>query len=136
MPISRDGPRMSTSYTMATIEPAADDAAVNRAEVGILRASLGEDADRIIGLFLTETAGRIDRMARLTANERDLLAREAHSLKSAAATFGCAGLARLAMALEDEARALELLQLPERIALLAQAYERARMALLDRPNYR
>jgi HPt (histidine-containing phosphotransfer) domain-containing protein len=137
LPIDRqeiflDGRSMNPFPNRVMIEPAADTAAVNLAEVRVLRSSLGDDADRIIALFLAETAGRLDRMAKLGAGERQLLAREAHSLKSAAATFGCTGLAHLALALEDEAAALELLRLPERIAVLAHAFEDARTALLER----
>lgn len=130
-----DSPRPPTSHwslSPATDKwPEAHDAAIDAAEIGLLRASLGEDADRIIHLFLVETAARLRRMASLHDRQaRGTLAREAHSLKSAAATFGCATLAMLALALEDEARTIEADALPARIAALAAAYEKARDALL------
>jgi HPt (histidine-containing phosphotransfer) domain-containing protein len=125
-----DGRRMSLFATTATI-PRPSAGAINIAAITALRSCLGEDADAIVALFLTETRERLDRMADLSdVAQRNTLAREAHSLKSAAATFACEELASLALALEDEAATLDGALVPRRVAALADAYRRARSALL------
>jgi HPt (histidine-containing phosphotransfer) domain-containing protein len=109
--------------------------AINIAEITALRSSLGEDADTIIALFLTETRERLNRMADLSdAAQRDTLAREAHSLKSAAATFACEELASLALVLEDEAATLEAAAVARRVTALVEAYRRACFALAAGPH--
>jgi HPt (histidine-containing phosphotransfer) domain-containing protein len=131
--ITPDGKRMSISVPTAGRGQEANPGTVNAAEIRMLRSALGEDADRIIGLFLAETEARLQRMSnQRDSDQRDLLAREAHSLKSAAATFGCIGLAQLAMTIEEEAATLDLAELPERISGLMQASRAAQSALLDR----
>jgi hypothetical protein len=114
-------------------EPSPD--ALDEAEIERLRSSLGEEADAIIALFITETASRLTRMASLGgADQRTTLGREAHSLKSAAATFGCHALANLALALEEDAKTLDAVSLLARVAVLSQTFNAARTALLDKPN--
>ena len=104
-------------------------------EIERLRSSLAEDADAIIALFVRETASRLGRMARLgSADQREALSREAHSLKSAAATFGCHALAELACAIEGDAMTLDAASFPVRIDALSDAFEAARAALLTRPS--
>lgn len=109
--------------------------ALDKAEIERLRSSLGEEADAIIALFVKETANRLVRMASLGgADQRATLGREAHSLKSAAATFGCHALANLALALEEDAITLDAGSLPARVAALSRAFNAARMVLLGKPN--
>ncbi len=123
---------MTDTIAIITSRAAVHAEAINAREIKTLRSSLGEDAEAIIGLFLKETADRLARMGKLgDRTQRDVLAREAHSLKSAAATFGCNGLAQLALALEEEASILDAATLPARLSVLSQAYEEARSALLD-----
>jgi len=123
---------MTHTIATATSPAASHTEAINAGEIKTLRSSLGEDADAIIGLFLRETADRLIRMGKLDGRtQREALAREAHSLKSAAATFGCNGLAQLALALEEEASILDAATLPARLSVLLQVYEEARSALLD-----
>ena len=99
-------------------------------QVASMRAALGDEADAIIGLFLREAADRLVRMKSLTGkDQRRALNREAHSLKSAAATFGCATLAQLSRALEDEADTIDAGRLPARLAALSEAYAAAKAAL-------
>lgn len=109
--------------------------ALDRRQVKSIRASLGNEAEAIIALFLKETADRLARMERLSgADQRRTLNREAHSLKSAAATFGCSALAKLSLALEEEAATLDVALLPARITELLQAYTAAKAELLNKPN--
>lgn len=58
-------------------------------------------AKRLAGVFATEARRRIGAVAALSpAGASQDLRREAHSLKSAARTYGAAGIARAALALE------------------------------------
>ena len=105
--------------------------ALDAQQVASIRASLGDEADSIISLFLRETADRLARMKGLSgADQRRALNREAHSLKSAAATFGCSKLAQLSRALEDEAATLDATRVPARVAELSDAYAIAKKALI------
>jgi CheY-like chemotaxis protein/HPt (histidine-containing phosphotransfer) domain-containing protein len=67
-------------------------------------ADFGEAAPVLIAIFTAETEARFRRMRGLCrAEDRSVLQREAHSLKSVAATFGCRRLAEMAAALESDA---------------------------------
>lgn len=72
---------------------------------GLIR-SVGPDSARdLIAFFLEESRERLHRMADLVATgATDDLTREAHSLKSAAATYGADVLSVLARALEFACR--------------------------------
>lgn len=111
------------------------EARLDASEIEALRRSLGDDADTIIDVFLAETEKRLSRMEKLVnAEQRATLHREAHSLKSAAATFGCHALAALAHAIEEEAETLDAAALAVRLAALSQAYQSAKIALAARPT--
>lgn len=126
---------MNSFLNKPTIRSKPGPDALDEAEIERLRSSLGEKADAIIALFVRETAKRLIRMASLgSADQRPTLVREAHSLKSAAATFGCHVLAKLAMALEEDGARLDAASLPARIAALSHAFSTARVALLDEPG--
>jgi histidine phosphotransfer protein HptB len=126
-------PRAAAKPVMPDAREAGQIVTVNEMDIELLRQSLGEDADRIIDLFLQETADRLQRMRALGERAaRGTLAREAHSLKSAAATFGCPTLSALALSLEEEARSIDATALPGRLAALTDAYERAHAALVSR----
>ena len=75
--------------------------------------------------FFADTA---DKMARLQASREDrpLVRLEAHSIKSSAAMFGFAELARLARELEPDAAALPPAQLRQRVDELRRAFEARR----------
>ncbi|MHB0770657.1 Hpt domain-containing protein [Bradyrhizobium sp. 5.13L] len=115
----------------ATIAPAkaldAEPAREPRAYEALVR-EIGEDgALEVRGVFWTETCARLQLFRTLSlAQHHARIAREAHSLKSAAGTFGYVRLAALALRLEktvdglgdDEFRAL--------LGLMEAAYAAAR----------
>jgi two-component system, sensor histidine kinase len=71
-------------------------------DAAALIAALGNAAGPIIAGFLAETEQRLGRMRAMgEAADMASLAREAHALKSAAASFGCRRLAELAAMLEE-----------------------------------
>lgn len=77
-------------------------------------------ARRLAGVFAAETRRRVEAAARLApAGPGPDLRREAHSLKSAARTYGAAGIAQAAQALEeacDADRAAEIAPLARALA--------------------
>jgi HPt (histidine-containing phosphotransfer) domain-containing protein len=90
------------------------------------KAELGdEDTMQALQAFFADTA---DKMARLQASRQDrpLVRLEAHSIKSSAAMFGFAELARLARELEPDAAALPPAQLRQRVDELRRAFEATR----------
>ena len=84
---------------------AAEGALIDPDTLALLAADLdAETFAKLLQTFLSETESRILRMqAAAESGDRDSLAREAHSLKSSAATFGAARLSRLAAAIERAA---------------------------------
>ncbi|GEM_PF-1205275 len=83
----------------ATVDP------VDEATVSILRSELDADAfGSLLDTFMAETRARIERIrAAVARGDHGALAREAHSLKSAAATFGAMSLSQLAASIERKA---------------------------------
>lgn len=83
--------------------------------------SVGPDSARnLFGFFLEESRERLRRMADLAATESLVdLTREAHSLKSAAATYGADGLSELARALEVAGRAGDIEEVGVRFQAVA-----------------
>ena len=89
-----------------------------------LCAGLGnEDAAEVLKVFLSDTSGKLRTLA-ADRHARSTIRREAHSIKSSAATFGFAELSSLARDLELHAEATSLEQLNESVEALRQAYER------------
>ncbi len=67
-----------------------------------------ETLERIVGLFVDETRGRLDAIdAALAGGDWPRLQREAHTLKSSAGTFGARALAAHARSLNDACRAAD-----------------------------
>lgn len=90
---------------------------------------LGESAAReIVGVFLRDTGSRIDEMARNRSNLTSL-ARDAHSIRSAAAALGLFGVSASAEALEASASVMSPQALAAAVAALRDAFGRARTAL-------
>lgn len=89
--------------------------------IGLIQ-SVGPDSARdLVGYFLNESRERLRRMADLVATDAVVdLTRDAHSLKSAAATYGVDGLAALARALETAGRAGDIEEIRERYHALAE----------------
>jgi PAS domain S-box-containing protein len=86
------------ALTLAPGEAAPIDSEV----IATLRAELdAETFTVLLGTFVAETAARIDRIAAAAReHNREIIMREAHALKSGAATFGASRLSRLAADLE------------------------------------
>lgn len=101
----------------------------------ILRDELGdEDAVEVLRTFLDDTAGKFQRIG-AKLDDRAELRREAHSIKSSAATFGFAVLSRLARELEVGAPTMDGAELQDLVARMAQSFEHikrfAETTLLD-----
>jgi hypothetical protein len=107
----------------------------DQAVFDLLGAELGEaDAIEVLGAFLADTAGKMERLA-AGGEARPMIKREAHSIKSSAATFGFEELARLARELESDAETMPVAKLEQSIGELRGSFETtrhfARTNLLD-----
>ncbi|RXT48305.1 Hpt domain-containing protein [Bradyrhizobium betae] len=89
---------------------------------------IGEDgAGEVRAVFWSETCGRLQLFRTLSlAQHNARIAREAHSLKSAAATFGYVRLAALALQLEKSAETLGEAKFHHLLDLMDAAYDAAR----------
>ena len=97
--------------------------AMDRATLDRFVAEMGTDmAQEIIAVFLRDTRSRLAAMPDLLG-DRNRLSREAHSLKSAAATLGLNGLAAGAARIEREANSLGPVELTEALKGLAASFE-------------
>ena len=97
--------------------------AMDRATLDRFVAEMGADmAQEIIAVFLRDTRSRLAAMPDLLG-DRNRLSREAHSLKSAAATLGLNGLAAGAARIEREANSLGPVELTEALKGLAASFE-------------
>ncbi|WP_314959037.1 Hpt domain-containing protein [Bradyrhizobium cosmicum] len=94
---------------------------------------IGEDgACEVRRVFWSETCARLHLFRNLTpAQHHARIAREAHSLKSAAGTFGYVRLAALALQLEQSAETLGGAEFHDLLDLMDAAYEAARAQELD-----
>jgi len=89
-----------------------------------LSSELGEeDTAEVLKTFLADTSRKIVGMAAAQA-DRSTIKREAHSIKSSAATFGFAELSALARVLEAGSEAMSAADLQGFIATLGQAFEK------------
>lgn len=84
-----------------------------------------EDAAAVLNVFLADTANRLLRLE-ADGQIRSVIKREAHSIKSSAATFGFGALSQLALQLEAGAEALPQAELRRSIHGLRYAFEAAR----------
>jgi len=115
-----------------TIAPAqqvldAEPAREPRAYEALVR-EIGEDgASEVRDVFWSETCARLQLFRTLSpAQHHARIAREAHSLKSAAGTFGYVRLAALALALEKTADRLGDVEFRDLLDLMDAAYAAAR----------
>jgi HPt (histidine-containing phosphotransfer) domain-containing protein len=89
----------------------------------ILRSELGdEDALEVLNTFLADTAGKFRTLA-ANVDNRDEMIREAHSIKSSAATFGFMELSKLARELEAGASNLALAEMLELVRKMTEAFD-------------
>ena len=115
-----------------TIAPAqqvldAEPAREPRAYEALVR-EIGEDgASEVREVFWSETRARLELFRTLSlAQHAGKIAREAHSLKSAAGTFGYARLAVLALTLEKTAERLDDVEFCDLLDRMDAAYAAAR----------
>jgi CheY-like chemotaxis protein len=115
----------------SSIHEQTDDALGDEADgEAIVPVDFGDAAPVLIAIFSAETEARLRRMAGLCeADDRVSLEREAHSLKSAAATFGCRRLSELAAALENDAMDVAI-DFASAIEAMAVEFERARKRMV------
>ena len=107
-----------------------DQNAIDEAMLVELKEAYGPDTGRFVGLFVTETAARLGRIANLvTARDLKPLVIEAHTLKGAAMTFGCRSLAAKAAELEIAAAARRADQVSPAAAAVLEAFATAREEL-------
>jgi HPt (histidine-containing phosphotransfer) domain-containing protein len=104
----------------------------------VLCSELGaEDAAEVLQAFLADTPRKIAIMG-AAMEDRPAIKRQAHSIKSSAATFGFVELSALARDLESGAEGMSVPRLHECVETLRQAFEKtaeyARATLL-RPAY-
>jgi HPt (histidine-containing phosphotransfer) domain-containing protein len=109
--------------TVAPAEPAREPAAY-----AALVREIGEDgASEVRAVFWSETCARLQLFRTLSlAQHNSRIAREAHSLKSSAGTFGYARLAALALRLEKTAQTLGDAEFRDLLERMDAAYEAAR----------
>jgi signal transduction histidine kinase/CheY-like chemotaxis protein/HPt (histidine-containing phosphotransfer) domain-containing protein len=109
---------------------AADEAAAF--DQGILKLLLDEidpdSARMILDVFVEDTTSRLETM-RSRLDDRGLIARECHAIKSAAATFGLTAVSARAAALEERAAAMEPDALAMALADLSRAFAAGRARL-------
>ena len=113
---------------------AASNAALDETTFQNLKATMGADfIGELIATFLEDSPQLIAEMKRAyAANDLDSFRRAAHSLKSNSNNFGAYTLAASAKELEMLARAGNLQGVPEKIAVLEQAYANVQRALEQR----
>jgi HPt (histidine-containing phosphotransfer) domain-containing protein len=89
-----------------------------------LSSELGqEDTVEVLKAFLTDTSRKMGIMASVVG-DRSTIKREAHSIKSSAATFGFAELSVLAREIEARAEAVGPAELYEFVETLGRIFER------------
>ncbi len=105
-------------------------------DTGVLKLLLDEidpdSARMIIDVFVEDTTDRLRAMA-ARMDDRALIVRECHAIKSAAATFGLTAVSAAAAALEDGAGQMEPDELAAALAALARVFEAGR-ARLPKPS--
>jgi HPt (histidine-containing phosphotransfer) domain-containing protein len=89
-----------------------------------LIAELGtEDTAEVLKTFLADTSSKMNAIAS-DLQARATIKREAHSIKSSAATFGFVELSTLARELESKVLAMSPAELRESVGTLRRAFER------------
>jgi HPt (histidine-containing phosphotransfer) domain-containing protein len=119
----------------ASAAGAADNVAVLFDEDAIaeLRRTYGAAAPRFGGLFLKESAARLQRVEdALRTGDRKQLEIEAHTLKGSAMTFGCRAMHEAASRLEAAAASGAPEELASHAEALARAFDEVRQGLEGR----
>ena len=88
-----------------------------------LRTELGEeDALEVLRTFLDDTSSKFRKLGARIEDRAEIM-REAHSIKSSAATFGFSALSQLARELEAGSVSMDLAQMQQYVVRLQQAFE-------------
>ncbi len=96
----------------------------NQATFLELISELGQDdAAEVLRVFLADTSGKMSAIAS-DLGQRSIIRREAHLIKSSAATFGFVELSTLARQLEADVPAMSPVELRQSVSTLRQAFER------------
>ncbi|MGY8665920.1 Hpt domain-containing protein [Bradyrhizobium sp. UFLA05-109] len=121
--------REAAALLSAEFSPA-DEPALDPGAFQALVREIGEDgAGEVRAVFRSETDARLKLLGGLDlAQQRARIEREAHSLKSAARSFGYQRLAALAQQLERDAAALDDEAYRKLVDMMAKAYAAAREA--------
>jgi len=90
-----------------------------------------EDTAMVLNTFLADTANRLLRLE-AGGEVRSAIRREAHSIKSSAATFGFGTLSQVARDLEAGAEAMPQAALRESVQELRRAFEATRTFAQDK----
>lgn len=104
---------------------------IDRAVFASLKDSVGDDfIGELVDTFWEEAPSMITNMRQaLSAHDEDTFRREAHSMKTNAATFGATNLAELARSLEQLARENQLDLVGDQLDLFESLYREAHKAL-------
>ena len=125
---------MVEATNTAAFDAIAPEAALDREAYADLVGEIGEQAtEEIREVFISETDARLKLLRTLPLErERIKIGREAHSLKSAAGTFGYRRLAGLALQLEQSALRISIGDYTGLLDKIEQAYAAARKLDLQR----
>jgi len=104
---------------------------IDRSVFDALKDSVGDDfIGELVSTFGEEAPVMITNMRKaLSVQDADAFRREAHSMKTNAATFGATGLADLAKELEHLARDNQLVQVGDQVDDLERIYQLAHSEL-------
>ncbi|CCE06169.1 putative two-component system sensor protein with Hpt domain [Bradyrhizobium sp. STM 3843] len=103
-----------------------DGVQIDQAVYQVLCSELGdEDAAEVLRTFLSDTSGKFAGLEGKIGNPAEMT-REAHSIKSSAATFGFLTLSELARALEFGAASLEQAEIVLLVQRMRQAFAETR----------
>jgi CheY-like chemotaxis protein/HPt (histidine-containing phosphotransfer) domain-containing protein len=131
--LSRRAPGRREDTSAAAVTPDAEQAVFDRAVYGCFVDEIGEDgAQQTLAVFIRDTLARIARLRAASADDRDLIRHEAHTLKGAAGTFGFHQLSNLARGLETGAATIAEPDLRAAVGAIELAFARAQAEVAER----
>jgi len=122
---------VQASPPVTTFEHATVPALIDRDVLDELRAVLGDEADRLVDVFLDDTPSLLAKLeAAALAPDFTALREAAHSLKSSSANLGALALSNAAKRVELGARMQTLDRPAVAVAMVVEEFNRARARLL------